>query len=158
MASESTKSERKIPVKAALVVVCLVVLFLALRGGGDPFVGTWKLDVEGLGPALDRQMQARGMPSLGITPGKMPGFLTSTIGISNSRLELRRDSTYTMRFSMPIGERSQTGTWSAQADVIQLKPDQPGELVVSGRRDERTLLLTMDVGAPLGALEVPYVR
>ena len=156
--SEQPRAARRFPIKAVVIGACLIVLLLAFRGGGDPYVGTWKLDINGLGPEIDRQLQAKGLPAQGITPGKMPGFLTSTFGFSNSRLELRSDETYTMSFSMPIGEKSQTGTWTVQNDSLYLKPDQPGQPPIDGRREGRRLFLKVNVGFPLGVAEVPYER
>lgn len=156
--SNHTRAAAGISVKVIAIGVCSIVLLLALRGGGNPYVGTWNLDIKRVGPEIDRQLQAKGLPSLGITPGKMPGFLTSTLGFSNSRLELRSDKTYTMKFSMPIGEKSQTGKWTVQNDALYLKPDQMGKPPIDGRRDGRRLFLKLNVGFPLGVAEVPYKR
>lgn len=151
-------TETRIPLKAVLIGACAVVLLLAVRGGGDPFIGTWKLDSSDLGKMIDSQLKAQGLPPAGITPGKMPDFLTSTFGYSDSSLELRADNTYSLTFSFPLMDRTETGVWSTREDRLFLKPDDRGQPPTDGRRDGRRLLLNARGIPGTSPMEMPYRR
>ncbi len=146
------------PIRGAAIAAGALVVFLAVRGGGDPFQGTWTLDMDEIGPELDRQMSAQGLPALNLSPGKMPDFLVTTFGYSDSSLELRADKTYSLTYTLPLMNRTETGTWTAQKENLFMKPAEPGRPPINGRRQGRRLLLESRGLFGQDPIELPYER